>query len=87
MQPHPIEIVGLGEILWDLLPSGKSLGGAPFNFTFHCHQLGHPAAVVSRVGTDALGAEIRQHLAAAGLSDAYVQPDAAHPTARSRRAR
>src|SRR5438874_756197 len=48
-------IVGLGEVLWDLLPAGPQLGGAPFNFTFHCHQLGHPAVMVSRVGADDLG--------------------------------
>ena len=53
------EIVGLGEVLWDMLPTGKSLGGAPFNFTFHCHQLGHAAVMVSRVGRDDPGREIR----------------------------
>ena len=46
---EPVEIVGLGEVLWDLLPSGKQPGGAPFNFTFHCHQLGHTSAIVSRI--------------------------------------
>ena len=40
------EIIGLGEVLWDLLPAGKQLGGAPFNFAFHCHQLCHPAAIL-----------------------------------------
>ena len=73
-------IVGLGEVLWDLLPSGKVLGGAPCNFAFHCKQLGHPAEVVSRVGEDALGREIRQQLQALGLSDAFVQSDAIEKT-------
>lgn len=73
-------IVGVGEVLWDLFPTGRQLGGAPFNFTFHCHQLGHPALMVSRVGADALGHEIRAAIHRLGLSDALVQEDVAHPT-------
>src|SRR5438874_498701 len=76
----PVEIVGLGEVLWDLLPGGKQPGGAPFNFTFHCHQLGHSSAIVSRVGTDDLGREIRDVLVRLGLPDAFLQADDAHPT-------
>src|SRR5262245_1541264 len=78
--PAPIEIVGLGEVLWDLLPGGRQLGGAPCNFTFHCHQLGHASAIVSRVGRDDLGRDIRTALQALGLADAHVQEDADHPT-------
>jgi fructokinase len=70
-----IEIVGLGEVLWDLLPGGKQLGGAPFNFTFHCHRLGHPSVMVSRVGADELGREIRAAASVLGVTDAYVQED------------
>ncbi len=73
-------IVGLGEVLWDLLPSGKLLGGAPFNFTFHCHQLGHAAIMVSRVGRDDLGRQIRDAMRELGLNDSFVQDDDAHPT-------
>jgi fructokinase len=73
-------IVGVGEILWDLLPQGRQLGGAPFNFAFHCHQLGNSSLIVSRVGDDELGRDIRAHLAALGLSDTYVQHDAGNPT-------
>src|SRR5262245_26103677 len=79
MQPRGV-IVGLGELLWDLLPAGKQLGGAPANFAFHCRQLGHPAAVVSRVGADDLGREARERLRALGLSDEHVQADEAHLT-------
>lgn len=74
------EIVGLGEVLWDLLPTGKALGGAPFNFTFHCHQLGHSAVMVSRVGRDALGEEIRAAMREKGMDDSFVQIDEPHPT-------
>jgi fructokinase len=72
--------MGLGELLWDLLPDGRQLGGAPFNFAFHCHQLGHPAAMVSRVGADDLGRDIRAAVRQVGLTDALLQEDAAHPT-------
>ena len=51
-------VVGIGEVLWDLLPAGKQLGGAPANFAFHAGQLGAEAYVVSRVGDDHLGREI-----------------------------
>src|SRR5437870_3496104 len=76
----PGAIVGLGEVLWDLLPSGPQLGGAPFNFTFHCHQLGHRGVMVSRVGTDELGERIRRRVRELGLSDEYLQADPSHPT-------
>ena len=80
MQPVVPSIVGMGEVLWDLLPSGKVLGGAPFNFTFHCHQLGHAAVMISRVGSDAPGAEIRDAMRGLGLDDRFVQDDDRHPT-------
>ncbi|RMF27059.1 MAG: carbohydrate kinase, partial [Bacteroidetes bacterium] len=48
-------VVCFGEILWDLLPSGKVAGGAPFNVAVHLRQLGVDSALVSRVGRDALG--------------------------------
>jgi fructokinase len=74
-------IVGIGEILWDVYPSGRKVaGGAPFNFAFHCHQLGHPAVIVSRVGDDDLGRELRERVRELGLSDEYIQTDHEHPT-------
>lgn len=51
-------IVGIGEILWDMLPSGKSLGGAPANFAYHSAYLGAEAWAVSAIGDDPLGHEI-----------------------------
>jgi fructokinase len=55
-------VVGIGEILWDLLPSGKVLGGAPANFAYHAHQLGAEGFVISAIGNDSLGDEILAHL-------------------------
>src|SRR5262245_54545613 len=74
------EIIGLGEVLWDLLPAGRKLGGAPGNFAFHCHQLGHAAVMVSRVGADELGRDIREALRQLGLAAEHVQEDREHPT-------
>lgn len=73
-------VVGLGEILWDLLPSGRQLGGAPANFAYCSHLLGDGANVASRAGDDPLGHDIRMHLANAGLSDEFLQTDAVEPT-------
>lgn len=74
-------IVGIGELLWDVFPDGRKVaGGAPFNFAVHCHQLGHPAAVVSRVGDDDLGCELREEVRRLGLTDEFIQTDREHPT-------
>src|SRR4051812_9475710 len=74
-------IVGIGEVLWDVYPDGRKVaGGAPFNFAFHCRQLGHPAAIVSRLGDDDLGRELREEVRRLGLSDEYIQTDPDHPT-------
>ncbi len=80
MASERIEVVGLGEILWDMLPDGREAGGAPFNFAFHCHRLGHPAVIVSRVGGDPLGQALRGTVKSLGLADAYIQEDPDRPT-------
>jgi len=74
------KIVGIGEILWDLLPSGRQMGGAPANFAYHAQALGAEARVVSRVGRDPLGREILERLQALGLSTSAIQMDASAPT-------
>lgn len=51
-------IVGLGEALWDVLPEGKKIGGAPANFAYHVSQFGLQSYVVSAVGDDILGSQI-----------------------------
>lgn len=56
-------IVGLGEILWDVLPEGKKLGGAPANFAWHVCQFGLNGCAVSAIGDDRLGEEILEKLA------------------------
>ncbi len=57
MQKKPI-VVGLGELLWDMLPSGKRAGGAPINVVYHASMQGADGYAISAVGKDALGDEI-----------------------------
>jgi len=76
----PLTIVGLGELLWDVFPTGRQLGGAPANFAYCSHLLGDNGTVVSRVGADEFGNDIRESLAAFGLTDDFVQSDEEHPT-------
>ena len=61
-------VVGMGEALWDVLPDGKKIGGAPANFAFHAGQAGMDSRVVSAVGKDALGEEALATLEGKGLN-------------------
>ena len=61
-------IVGLGEALWDCLPEGRKIGGAPANFAYHAAQFGYTSYAVSAVGKDALGDETIEALKANGLN-------------------
>lgn len=70
----------IGELLWDSLPAGLFLGGAPFNVAGHLHALGVPVAVISRVGNDRLGAEAVGRLSSLGIDPALVQVDDTLPT-------
>ena len=68
-----MKIIGLGEIVWDCLPSGTVLGGAPLNFTYHCLKAGAEAYGISAVGRDALGEETLRVMSEKGLSREYIQ--------------
>ncbi len=61
-----------GEVLWDIYPDQKVIGGAPFNFASHLSLLGHDVALVSAVGDDALGEETRACIRQMGVSDRFV---------------
>lgn len=61
-------IVGMGEALWDVLPEGKKIGGAPANFAYHVSQFGLKSCVVSAIGNDALGDEILENFNSKGLN-------------------
>ena len=73
-------IVGLAEILWDLLPSGRQLGGAPANFAYFANLLGNHGVVASRVGDDPLGREAAGKIRNLGSCSDYLQCDSVHPT-------
>ena len=77
--PRPL-VIGLGELLWDLFPKGKQLGGAPANFAYMAALLGDRSVVASRVGDDRLGQEALWYLKSHGLNIDHVQRDARHPT-------
>jgi fructokinase len=80
MTAPQFQIVGVGEVLWDLLPAGKQLGGAPANFVCHAQALSAAARLVSRVGQDAPGREILARFAALGLPTDTIAEDAEAPT-------
>lgn len=71
-------VVGMGEALWDVLPEGKKIGGAPANFAYHVSQFGLPSCVVSAVGADALGKEIIENFTSKGLN--HLIAEVPYPT-------
>ncbi|MFZ0300007.1 MAG: carbohydrate kinase, partial [Candidatus Sulfotelmatobacter sp.] len=79
MSKHNI-IVGLGELLWDLLPAGAQLGGAPANFAYITSLLGDKGIPASRLGQDSLGADAIRRLRELNLPTEFIQKDADHPT-------
>lgn len=68
----------MGEALWDVLPEGKKIGGAPANFAYHVSQFGLTSCVVSAVGPDALGKEIQENLTSKGLN--HLIAEVPYPT-------
>ena len=75
-----LKVIGIGEVLWDLMPDGPQLGGAPANFACHARALGASASVVSRVGDDDYGRMILERFQKLGLPQETVQIDDAAPT-------
>lgn len=71
-------IIGIGEALWDMLPAGRQLGGAPANFAYHMSQFGFDATAVSAVGRDDAGDDIISELDARGLR--HLMPRIDKPT-------
>lgn len=72
--------LAFGELLWDILPSGPVLGGAPGNFCFRLTELGVPSYLVSRVGNDARGMEALSEIGHAGVNRDFIQTDSIHAT-------
>jgi fructokinase len=81
--PFPTRLMPIacfGEMLWDVLPTGRQPGGAPLNVAVHLHQFGLVAQLISRVGHDDLGAELVAFVESKGLSTCYVQRGETHLT-------
>lgn len=74
------KILGVGELLWDLLPEGPQLGGAPANYTVMAGRLGNDATIVSRIGEDALGERTLEVLRPFPVDCSQLQRDTVHPT-------
>ncbi len=74
------EVLCVGEVLWDALPEGLFLGGAPFNVACHLRATGTPVAMVSRIGRDQLGDEVLRRAARYGVTTDLVQVDPDLPT-------
>ena len=80
---EPRLILGIGELLWDLLPEGPRLGGAPANFTVMAGRLGNRAAILSRIGRDDLGRKAVELLDPLPADTEFLQVDSIHETGRA----
>ncbi|MDP2113925.1 MAG: PfkB family carbohydrate kinase [Bacteroidota bacterium] len=76
----PKKIAAFGELLWDLLPTGKVLGGAPANFIYRINSFGDQGTLLSKVGNDKAGKDAREAIRRLGLSDENIQTDYEFPT-------
>lgn len=74
------EIVCFGEMLWDMLPSGKMPGGAPMNVAIHLKNFGNNVNLISKVGNDDLGIELLEFVKSCGVSNQYIQKSETHFT-------
>jgi len=73
-------VASYGEALWDLLPAGPVLGGAPLNFAYRVNSLGNRGVIISRLGEDELGRKALEKITALGMEKTFIQWDGKHPT-------
>lgn len=73
-------VVAYGEVLWDLLPTGPVLGGAPLNFVYRINSLGYRGVMISQLGNDAFGNQALEQMIALGLDTGFVQRTSEYPT-------
>jgi len=76
------KVVCFGEVLWDMLPSGRKPGGAPMNVAYHLNRMGIDSTIISRIGNDAAGDELLAFLDQIGIATTFVQRDATYPTSK-----
>ena len=82
MKEEPRLVLGLGELLWDMLPEGPRLGGAPANFSVMAARLGNHALLLSRIGRDEPGRRALEALEPLPADTSFVETDPAHETGR-----
>ncbi len=75
-----LNIVSIGEVLWDIVGREEYLGGASFNFSVHLSRLGHSVSFISAVGADARGKTVIENMSQLGLATEYLHIDNDHPT-------
>ena len=73
-------VVAYGEALWDLLPSGPVLGGAPLNFAYRINSLGYRGVMISQLGSDSFGDQALEQMTALGMDTAFIQRTSEYPT-------
>jgi len=75
-----VNVISIGEVLWDIVGQGEHLGGATFNFSAHLSRLGHHVSFVSAVGADERGQKVIDNMAQLGLSTEFLHIEKDHPT-------
>jgi fructokinase len=75
-----VNVITVGEVLWDIVGQEEHLGGATFNFSAHLSRLGHRVSFISGVGADELGQKIIDNMSRLGLATDYIHTDKDHPT-------
>jgi fructokinase len=75
-----LNVISIGEVLWDVVGPTGHLGGAPFNFSAHLSKLGHPVSFISGVGSDPRGQRVLEQMAELGLSSRYISRIEGYPT-------
>ena len=80
MENNQKNIVCFGEMLWDMLPTGKMPGGAPMNVAIHLKNFGNNVSIISRVGSDDLGTELIDFVKENGLNTQFIQHGQTHLT-------
>src|SRR5581483_3784239 len=75
-----MNVISIGEVLWDVSGEKESLGGAPLNFSMHLRRLGHQVSFISAVGNDDRGQRILRKLEDEEMPTAFVRVDPQHPT-------
>ena len=73
-------VICFGEVLWDILPSGAVPGGAPMNVTYHLHKQGKDPALITRIGDDEKGKQLKEIFSRFGVRTDYFQVDKEHET-------